>query len=943
MTEIINLPEIKLGSPGEEISKKDLHAISQRFKNLHLFKLQRIQQFLRIRQHVFLDLLALIFHQNHPLLPGFISLDTPMGIPDYSPGRQALKAAKTYTRNFKYKRRAAKNYAIDGLFLMGSVSSVAFTKSSDFDIWLCHDENLSVEALTKLQSKATAVESWAATLGLEVHFFLINSVNFKKGEGTPISVESSGKTQHYLLLEEFYRTAIYVAGKVPAWWLVPPEQEKNYTTYVKHLQQKRFVSEHEIIDFGGLNEVPVEEFISATLWHIYKAIYSPHKSLLKLLLMESYASEFPNPKWLCQDLKQAIYSGQFIIDDLDPYLLIYRKLDNYLRKSNDEARLDLVRKCLYLKIMGHFEKNADLQTREIREAFLQNIALRWQWPESSLLDLGRNDSWNIVNALQEHRTVVRQLTQCYQMIIGFAKKHLQSGYQKDEDSKLIGRKLAAFLEKKPDKVELIATRSTIQAIESEVSIIEFDKPGSASVWGLFLGKKTNYPSIEEAIKVSWSLIELLAWMVVNGLYHKGLKIKVMSFSMALNASEIQLILNQIDHFQKQYFAIQDKSLDIYRKRKMMAASLVIINVGVVLPESREDGRVVMSQRSDALSYGTDRENFIYSLDRISLNSWGEIVFDRFYGVEGLFNCLKDIINKANFDGKAAKLELACHTQLRANSIILRLKIIYQTLFRFYSSRSNSERVRYILPSEQSYYLFHKENSSLDFYKMDSEEQILRELGKSYEHFSLVHFDNAVLEHSVIPFLYSLNKANKVQVFCFSQNESIDLYVIDEKGALFFQTHEQINVKQLFSAYSVFFDTVLNKQNFDNQLLIEYSEVFKNSAGFYSNHRYHFELSEPRRFLNIRVSGIEADPPKINFTIYCNDIEFSTTVYGDQLFAKVAEHVVQLRQKKEIYPVYITDLDVPPSVLGLESETNFQTIRYLQYKQKIENRLNLYFS
>ena len=91
MTEIINLPEIKLGSPGEEISKKDLHAISQRFKNLHLFKLQRIQQFLRVRQQVFLELLALTFHQNHPLLPGYISSNTPAGIPDFTPVEQRLK------------------------------------------------------------------------------------------------------------------------------------------------------------------------------------------------------------------------------------------------------------------------------------------------------------------------------------------------------------------------------------------------------------------------------------------------------------------------------------------------------------------------------------------------------------------------------------------------------------------------------------------------------------------------------------------------------------------------------------------------------------------------------------------------------------------------------------------------------------------------------------
>ena len=115
----------------------------------------------------------------------------------------------------------------------------------------------------------------ADSLNLEVHFFLINSEQFRSGKGTPISTESSGKTQHFLLLEEFYRTAIYVAGKIPAWWLVPPHEQHNYPAYVQHLLQKRFISQHDIIDFGGLHAIPVEEFVSATLWHIYKAIYSP--------------------------------------------------------------------------------------------------------------------------------------------------------------------------------------------------------------------------------------------------------------------------------------------------------------------------------------------------------------------------------------------------------------------------------------------------------------------------------------------------------------------------------------------------------------------------------------------------------------------------------------------------------------------------------------------
>jgi adenylate cyclase class 1 len=49
----------------------------------------------------------------------------------------------------------------------------------------------------------------------EVHFFLIDSEEFIQGASSPLSSESSGQTQHYLLLEEFYRTALFIAGRTP--------------------------------------------------------------------------------------------------------------------------------------------------------------------------------------------------------------------------------------------------------------------------------------------------------------------------------------------------------------------------------------------------------------------------------------------------------------------------------------------------------------------------------------------------------------------------------------------------------------------------------------------------------------------------------------------------------------------------------------------------------
>jgi adenylate cyclase class 1 len=173
----------------------------QRFKYLNQCRLRRVQAFFQPRQQDFLQLLPLLFHINHPLLPGFVSLETPFGLPDYAPDKQTLDTVKQFCKSFDYKRQALRSYPIYSLFLMGSVGSMAFSKHSDIDIWLCHQPELTAEQLVALRHKTSAVETWAATLKIEVHFFLVNSEHFNQGVNTPISVESSGETQHYLLLE----------------------------------------------------------------------------------------------------------------------------------------------------------------------------------------------------------------------------------------------------------------------------------------------------------------------------------------------------------------------------------------------------------------------------------------------------------------------------------------------------------------------------------------------------------------------------------------------------------------------------------------------------------------------------------------------------------------------------------------------------------------------
>ena len=312
------------------IDRKQLRLALKRFNAINEARLDRVRGMLNERHRMFVDLLPLLFHANHPTLPGYVSHHTPCGISGYSPNSTTLELAKRLSRSFNWQRPAVAEAGVHSVYMMGSSGTIGHSDSSDIDIWVCYPAELDRESLTQLQKKATLLQLWARGLELEAHIFLMNGEKFVRGQREPLTGENCGTAQHYLLMDEFYRTGVLLAGRIPAWWLVPPAAESSYSGFATLLTHKRYMGNIEQVDFGGIDYVPAGEFVGAGIWQLYKAIASPYKSVLKLLLFEVYAAHFPQPVCLSSDYKRAVYAGIVDIDELDPYVMIYRRLENHL-------------------------------------------------------------------------------------------------------------------------------------------------------------------------------------------------------------------------------------------------------------------------------------------------------------------------------------------------------------------------------------------------------------------------------------------------------------------------------------------------------------------------------------------------------------------------------------------------------------------------------------
>ncbi len=119
----------------EGIDRKVLATLRARFLALSAARLERAMQGLSTRQQQAVQLLPLLFHVNHPLLPGYVSASTPAGLSGFEPDTELLAEAQRLTRSFTYKPlRGRPAQPIWGLYLMGSLGTVAQEEHSDLDV-----------------------------------------------------------------------------------------------------------------------------------------------------------------------------------------------------------------------------------------------------------------------------------------------------------------------------------------------------------------------------------------------------------------------------------------------------------------------------------------------------------------------------------------------------------------------------------------------------------------------------------------------------------------------------------------------------------------------------------------------------------------------------------------------------------------------------------------
>ena len=751
--------------------RRGIERLRQRFLDLNAGRLERVHQLLSTRQQRVLHLLPLLFHVNHPGLPGYVSTATPAGLDAYEPTAAALNEARQLARSFRYWALPQGQAApIRGLFLMGSLGTLAHTEQSDMDLWLCHDPALDEEALALLRRKARAVEAWAAGQGAELHVFLVDPERFASGRReAELSGEDCGSSQHYLLLDEFFRTALWLGGRTPTWWLVPTEQEARYPEYVATLRARGLLPPERDLDLGYLGRVPAQEYLGAGMWQLYKAMQSPYKSALKLLLNEAYASAHPEGECLALAFKRDVLAGASDLDALDPYIRLYQRLESHLLGRDDPARLELVRRCLYLKIDRPLSRPVSAQGRTWQRQLLQQLCASWGWGESQVTLLDSRPRWKLRQVEGELRLLVAALVRSYVSLKQFAEQRQVLSPLSERDMRVLGRRLNVLFARGVAKIDSVNPGIAPNLAEPNLTLRQLD----AEHWALYDGSLTRAQCQDRLpLRRARHLIGLLTWAQRNGILDSATRVTLHPGRSSLRDFELQGLRAGLQTLPPPQAEVADALL--LRPRRA-DRELLLINVGLDPLQGLSRGQLA-GGRNDVLDYAGGQVNLVRSLDRVTLTTWNEVLHRRYEGPQAFSECLRHLLA----DGvPPERVQFQCFTQNRARALAQRLEGLYAE-----ASAALAGGGRLLLQVAGGYRIWRRDGQRV-------EEQLLADLPALQAYLGApqpgpLRLDSQALGEQVLGLVLRQAEAGCLQLF-YQNGEETRIHLLDEHNRLWRQT------------------------------------------------------------------------------------------------------------------------------------------------------------
>jgi len=761
-------------------------------------------------------LIPLLFHYNLPALPGYVADEVASGIEQFAINKNQLTLLDSIFGLAPPDELIPHCKQLIGIYSMGSTSSLGQSSDSDLDIWICHDEQLSTAQLEQLEEKCTLISAWAESKQVELNFFLVEQNHFKNPKEVQITNDHAGSALHYLLLDEFYRTAVRLAGRPLLWPVYPIEFEENYDQHVKVSINNQSLDPKQWLDLGGFPRIPAEEYFGAALWQLYKGIDSPYKAVLKTISMEAYSGSYPKAELLCRKAKRLFQKNDVYSYLQDPYYLMLEQASQYLIDCDDTKRLNLLRRCFYFKNFDRLHSNDDSEGNQWQHKVMAELLSQWGWDHDITAHLDNRPHWKVEEVKIAHQELLDALMLSYRNLIQFARNSQISESINPEDIGVLSRKLYAAFEKLPGKVVLVNPQISSDLSESHLSFVQVPKGRTNNQgWYLYKHPLTTKSLIGRSyLEYSEYLSQLLAWSYFN-------ELNTPQSTLALfnqNSDLILSTLQQFSHDLANTFPVKIPTAS----NLALSGPCEISHLGVFInvendPTDHWGGQVIEfdANTSDIFSFGSDHDCLIGSIDLIYRNSWNEIRTLHFNSEKSVIDALTTVLGKMHRDSSGpSSVDVFCYSKHFRSLIRSKFQQLINECIEYRLHPDHKHAVKTLLIGSNKYGLFFerrgvsvkKLEKGVDFYSQISDNklnQLPLRLDKSASH-DIPAIVDAYASEGLVQFFFESPSQQK--------DKTINIYIVDENNRVEIYQHYSGGKDDLVQGVNRFYTSNKNKFN-----------------------------------------------------------------------------------------------------------------------------------
>ncbi len=853
-------------------------------------------------------LLPLLLHENHRALPGYSGPNFPVGIYAYEADGVALQYARQLNPAYQKNEHEITRFpAIDSVFLQRNLLDQSLR------CWVFARSTLNNDQLIEIKDKVNLISRWCNARNLKLEFIVTTEEKFRKYKVRGIDVDNRS-----IFIEQFYAEALLLAGKYPAWWLVSPSDEISYQTVLDHIHTARLVDVNALIDLGGIHEVSCEDYVQAALTSMKKFREVPEQCLLELIQTDIRVRALPNIDGVAVRIKAQLYEG-------------FREV------IPRELLADMMHECF-----GHYDRKDFSISPSRLMSGIRNMPVAL---DQRLIDLFLGDAYqqpmtlkgieNLIAYMNVNKALVRTIRRLFTTIIEIGKKKAGT------DSEILkGEQVSSMLSllsENAGRVPLYNTKDVRDLVLERVLLRQTVFKGE-SQWALVI---KSGEANEKKVEGFGSLLEVLCWCWFNRLVNHSTQVSVDCPMQQVTQVEARFMLENL-MAQLNPALLSNIGRGMLDKPATPLNSIVFVNFLLQM----SDGQNQQLGQDNPLGIMLAPQKLVTHCEQVVVNSWGEVVTRAYDSEAGTLDCLCEWTHHAPVGGRNHPQRIVFSGYGSGNSTFLahRIEQVYLHLLEYFYGEKNADG-RFIVMLDKHYYCIAANNSLLYSQKIGDVRKLFDFLAASSQKFVKTELERLAYTAHPLKEIYRHNKSGVFQVFFEVINQAYYSWVLDERGSLYRRVDAYIDRNSFLRHWQLVY------RHIKQQMQVEYENTGIKVPEFELNHivinrlgLYEFvpvvekNIAAEKQFYDVRVR-IKHGGQGEELSFYCGDREFTYELFEDAALSELVSFLEYRKKTRPDWHVYVTDVDVPMTLIDIDSVESLQSINYLRLIQAFEKRIN----